>query len=105
MAQTRDFLDNDQNFTGTMGRHRLAQQAYEQGFDDFNRAAFNKGIDPGSGRLSGAVGSYPNCHGKGCGEQCGDAGMTTTDQGLAALMGIVMEGQGLKTTQCRATQP
>ena len=68
MAQTRDFLDNDQNFTNVMGEASTrALGVYEKGFDDFNRAAFNKGHRPRLRRLSGAVQSYPNCHGKRCG--------------------------------------
>ena len=70
MAQTRDFLDNDQNFTGTMGEASTrALGIYEQGFDDFNRAAFNKGYDPGSGAYQGQSKAIRTAMERGVGEQ------------------------------------
>lgn len=98
MAQTRDFLDNDQNFTGTMGEASTrALGIYEQGFGDFNRAAFNKGYDPGSGAYQGQSKAIRTAMERGVGGAMGDAGMATTDQGFGRMLGTVMEGQGLQS--------
>ena len=97
MAQTRDFLDNDQNTGTVMGEASTrALGIYEQGFD-FNRAAFNKGYDPGSGSLSGAVQSYPNAPWK---EVWGEQWVMPEclqQTKAARMMGTVMEGVGLQS--------
>ena len=98
MAQTRDFLDNDQNFTNVMGEaSSRALGVYEKGFDDFNRAAFNKGIDPGSGAYQGQSKAIRTALERGVGGAMGDAGIFTSDQGLNRMMGTVMEGVGLQS--------
>ena len=95
MAQTRDFLDNDQNFTNVMGEASTrALGIYEKGFDDFNRAAFNKGNDPGSGAYQGQSKAIRTAMERGVGGAMGDAGMATTDQGFESNDGHRHGGTG-----------
>lgn len=98
MAETMGFLDNEQNFTTAMGEASTrASGVYEQGMEDFNRAAFSKGLDPASGAYQGQSNAIRTAQARGMGGAMGDAGLATTDKGLGRMMGSVLEGQGLQS--------
>ena len=98
MAETMGMLENEQNFTAAAGEASTrASGIYEQGMDDFNRAAFSKGYDPGSGAYEGQSNAIRTAQARGMGGAMGDAGMATTDMALGRMMGTTLEGQGLQS--------
>lgn len=88
---------NDQNYGNVMGQASTQIAGlYEGGINDFRDAAFNKGVDPSSGRFGAESSALRAAQIRGMGTGAADAGLTNTDQGLAALTGIVRQGQGLE---------
>jgi len=69
---------------------------YERGLGDFNRAAFQRGLDPSSGAYGAESSALRAAQARGMGTAMADAGMSNTDQGLGGLTAIVRMGQGLQ---------
>lgn len=71
-----------------------AQMAYEPGLADMQSAAFNRGVDPGSGAFMSESESLRAAQARAMGQAGSDAGISNTDIGLSGLMNIAKIGQG-----------
>ena len=87
---------NDQNYANVGGQAstRIAG-LYEDGMQDFARAARNRGIDPSSGAYQSESNALRTAMARGMGTGSADVQMGNTDQGLAGMTAIIRSGQGL----------
>lgn len=87
---------NDQNYANVGGQAstRIAG-LYEDGMQDFARAARQRGLDPSSGAYQSESNALRTAMARGMGTGSADAQMSNTDQGLAGMTAIVRMGQGL----------
>ena len=76
------------------GGMSAAQMAYEPGIADMQSAAFNRGVDPGSGAFMSESESLRAAQARAMGQAGSDAGISNTDLGLTGLMNIAKIGQG-----------
>lgn len=83
------------NYADAMAAGQLqAAAAYEPGIAEAERAALNRGFDPGSGAFQGESTALRTAQARAMGQAGGDRAMSNTDAGLFGLQNIVKIGQG-----------
>ena len=95
IAQTRRSLEPGA-YDAPMANAALRTAAiYEPAQDDQQRAAFQRGFDPGSGAFQTESDALSQAKARGMGLSAADAGITQTDRGLTGMSNLVAMGQGL----------
>lgn len=85
-------------YNNMMGRASTqASSIYEEGIDDLNRGAFQRGIDPTSGAYQSESGALRAAQARGMGLSAAGAGIDNTDAGYQGLGNVIAMGQGLQT--------
>ncbi len=88
----------DSAYQDVMGRQSTQiAGVYEQGLEDLDRGAFNRGLDPTSGSYIAESDALRTAQARGMGLGSAAAGIGNTDMAYGGLMNVVRAGQGLQT--------
>lgn len=87
---------SDEAYTDARGRaENIAQSTFDRNVGRFEADMLASGVDPSSGKFKGGLADRYESLGRVRGLAGADAGIGNTDRGLAGVMGLVKQGQGL----------